>query len=97
MTPFLASLSRPLIAFATACCAGSSWLPAISFSARVRRVLVALLRDLFLSRFLSDVLAVFSADILLGNRISFLRTKARFGLVDSCSAYNTTNTLYFRK
>src|SRR4030042_2018564 len=97
MTPFLASLSRALIVPTTCCCAGSSWLLAISFSARVKWVLVALLRDLFRSRFLSAVRADFFADILLGNSVSFLRTEAGFGVAYSRGAYNTTHTLYFGK
>ena len=61
------------MAAATASCAGSSSLPEISFSARVTRVLVALLTDLFRSRFLSAARAAFSADLLLGNPASFLK------------------------
>lgn len=72
MTPFLAALSRALIAARTACSADSRSLLAISFSARLVRVLVALLTDLFRSLFLSATRAAFSADLVLGNPDSFL-------------------------
>jgi len=61
------------MAAATASCAGSGWLLEINFSARVNLVLVALLTDLFRSRFLSAPRAAFSADLLLGNPDSFLK------------------------
>jgi hypothetical protein len=73
ITPFLAALSRALMAVATASLAGSGWLLEISCSARVTCVLVALLTDLFRSRFFSDTRAAFSADLLLGNPDSFLK------------------------
>ncbi len=55
----------------TACCAGSSSLLEISFSALAKWVLVALLTDLFRSCFLPAARAAFSADLLLGNPVSF--------------------------
>ena len=73
MTPFLAALSKELMAVATASCAGSVSLLEISFSAWATCVLVALLTDLFRSRFLSAARAAFSADLLLGNPDSFLK------------------------
>jgi len=60
------------VAVNTACCAGSSSLLEISFSALAKWVLVALLTDLFRSCFLAAARAVFSADLLLGNIVSFL-------------------------
>jgi len=85
------------VAASTACWADSSSLLEISFSALIKWVLVALLTDLFRSRFLSDARAAFFADLLPGNPASFLRTKTGFGLADSCGAYNTTHTLDFRQ
>jgi len=73
MTPFLAALSKALMAVATASFAGSGSLPEISFSALVTCVLVAVLTDLFRSRFLPAARAAFSADLLLGNPDSFLK------------------------
>jgi len=56
----------------TACCADSSSLARISFSARVTWVFVALLTDALRSRLLSAARAAFSADLLLGNPASSL-------------------------
>jgi len=71
MIPFLAALSRALVAATTARCAASSSLARISFSACVTLVLAALLMDLLRSRFLSATRADFCADLLLGNPASF--------------------------
>jgi len=81
---------------ATAFCAGSSCLSEISFTALVKCVFVALFIALFRLCFLSAVRAALSADVLLGNRISFLSAKAGFGLTNPGGAYDTTYTVNFR-
>ncbi len=83
------------MAVVTASCAGSSSLFEISFSARTTRVAVALLTDLFLSRFFSADRAVASTVLLLGNSTSLLRTETGFGLASSRGAYNATQALDF--